>query len=299
MCENNLNSQTEIQGRIIKGIGGFYYIDSGGTLYECRARGRFRRDGITPLVGDLVTCIIDRASKTGMVTEIQDRKNKLIRPPVANVTQIAIVFSVTNPKPNLRVVDKLITSAIFAGIKPIICINKADLADTSDYFNIYNKSGFNTLVISAKDNFNIDKLLEYLVDEITVFAGNSGVGKSSILNQILNDVNLETGEVSGRIERGKHTTRHSELIPLDDNDGYIIDTPGFSSFSVSDIDERNLYKFFPEFEQYTGSCKFLDCRHTVEKGCSVLEAVKNNLISKSRHDSYLEQYKEILDNKEY
>lgn len=299
MSENSLNSQTEINGRIVKGIGGFYYIDSGDTLYECRARGRFRKDGITPLIGDFVTSMIDSASKTGMVTEIHERTNKLIRPPVANITQIAIVFSGTNPKPNLRTVDKLITSAIFAGINPIICINKSDLSDCNEYFDIYNKSGFDTLILSAKDNYNMDKLLTHLIDETTVFAGNSGVGKSSILNQILDDVSLETGEVSGRVERGRHTTRHSELMRLSNNNGYIIDTPGFSSFSVSDLDEKILSTLFPEFEPYAGECKFLDCNHIVEKGCKVLEAIENNLISKSRHESYLEQYKEILDNKEY
>ncbi|MCI5893380.1 MAG: ribosome small subunit-dependent GTPase A [Clostridiales bacterium] len=288
-----------INGRIIKGIGGFYYIDTADGIFECRARGRFRKEGVTPLVGDVVTCRIDLPSKTGMITEIHPRKNQLIRPPVANVTQIAIVFSAVNPKPNLRVVDKLITSAVYADINPLICINKADLTDVSEFYDIYDKSGFDTIVVSAKESFNIDVLKSKLVGETTVFAGISGVGKSSLLNRIVKEADLETGEVSSKIERGRHTTRHSELMQTDDGNGYIIDTPGFSSFSVSDIDESELYTLFPDFAPYVDNCKFPDCRHTVEQGCAVIEAVNSGELSKSRHDSYLEQYSEVLDNKKY
>lgn len=296
---NNSENNSLINGRIVKGIGGFYYVDCGDKVYECRARGRFRKDGITPLVGDFVTCRIDTPSGTGMLHDIIKRNNQLIRPSVANVTQIAVVFSAVNPKPNLRVVDKLITSAVYADIKPIICINKSDLTDTSEYTDIYERSGFETIVVSAKENLNIDAIKQRLRGQTTVFAGISGVGKSSLLNRILENANLETGEVSSKVERGKHTTRHSELMRLDTNDGYIIDTPGFSSFSVSDIDEKELYKLFPDFALYVDKCQFMDCRHTVEQGCAVLEAVERGEISKSRHDSYLEQYKEILENKKY
>lgn len=288
-----------INGRIIKGIGGFYYIDTADGIFECRARGRFRKEGITPLVGDIVTCRIDLPSKTGMITEIYPRNNKLIRPPVANVTQIAIVFSAVNPKPNLRVVDKLITSAVYADIKPLICINKADLTDVSELCEIYKMSGFDTIVVSAKDKINIDILKSKLIGEITVFAGISGVGKSSLLNRILKNANLETGEVSLKVERGRHTTRHSELMQIDGGNGYIIDTPGFSSFSVSDIDEDELYTLFPDFVPYADDCKFPDCSHTVEQGCAVIEAINCGKLSKSRHDSYMEQYKEVIDNKKY
>lgn len=288
-----------IEGRIIKGIGGFYYVDCGRKVYECRARGRFRKDRITPLVGDFVTCRIDEPSGSGMLCEILPRKNRLIRPPVANVTQIAVVFSAANPKPNLRVVDKLITSAVYAGIKPVICVNKADITDASEYTEIYEKSGFDTIVVSAKENLNIDKLKRRLSGQTTVFAGISGVGKSSLLNRVLKNANLETGEVSSKVERGKHTTRHSELMTLDTGDGYIIDTPGFSSFAAMDIDESELCTLFPDFEPYTSECRFMDCRHTVEKGCAVLEAIESGKLSKSRHDSYLEQYNEIVDNKKY
>lgn len=290
-----------IQGRIIKGIGGFYYIQPSGSdqIFECRARGRFRKDGITPLVGDVVKCNIDPASNTGLISEILPRTNSLIRPPVANVSRIAIVFSVVNPRPNLHTVDKLITSAMYAGIRPIICINKTDLQSGSELFDIYSGAGFDTLCVSAENGENIDKLEEMLIGELTVFAGNSGVGKSSILNRILKHADLETGEVSGRVERGRHTTRHSELMPLDSGDGYIIDTPGFSSFTVSDMDEKQLCELFPEFEPYLTGCEFSDCSHTVERGCAVLEALKNGKISESRHESYKAQYKEISDNKEY
>lgn len=289
-----------IKGRIIKGVGGFYYISADESIYECRARGRFRKEGITPLVGDLVECKIDDASNTGMITEIYPRTSCLIRPAVSNVTQIAIVLAVINPKPNLRVVDKLISSAVYAGIKPIICVNKSDLSKTDELCDIYSRSGFEVLSLSAKDNLNIEKLIKYLEGEITVFGGISGVGKSSILNRVLKDDRLMTGEVSHKVERGKHTTRHSELMPIETGNGYIIDTPGFSSFAVSDIDESELEKLFPDFAPYIGDCEFLDCRHTVgQKGCAVLKAIEEGKLSRTRHESYMEQYKEILDNKKY
>ncbi len=290
----------EIEGRITKGVGGFYYIaSSDGKVYECRARGRFRRDGITPLVGDIVRCGIDSASNSGLISEILPRKNSLIRPPVANVSRIAIVFSVVNPKPNLFTVDKLVTSAMYAGVKPIICINKTDLSDGAEYYDIYSRAGFDTICLSAETGENVDTLNDMLIGELTVFAGNSGVGKSSILNRILRNAELKTGEVSDRVERGRHTTRHSELMPLDCGDGYIIDTPGFSSFSVADMDEKQLCGLFPEFEPYISSCGFTDCSHTVEKDCAVLKALSEGKISISRHESYKAQYKEILENKQY
>ncbi len=299
ILESQKSENGIINGRIIKGIGGFYYIDTADGVFECRARGRFRKEGIIPLVGDLVACRIDMPSKTGLITEIYPRNNELIRPSVSNITQIAIVFSAVNPKPNLRVIDKLITSAVYADIKPIICINKSDLTDTSELSDIYDRSGFDTIIVSAKDNINIDILKSKLRGETTVFAGISGVGKSSILNRIIKGANLETGEVSSKVERGRHTTRHSELMQIDDGSGYIIDTPGFSSFAVSDIDESELYTLFPDFTPYADDCKFPDCRHTVEKGCAVIEAVNCGKLSKSRHDSYLEEYNEILENKKY
>lgn len=297
----------EIEGRIVKGVGGFYYISpmdsefssERGKIYECRGRGKFRKEGITPLVGDIVRCGIDTASNSGLVLEILPRTNSLIRPPVANVTQIVIVFSVSNPRPNLFSVDKLVTAAMYVGIRPVICINKIDMDDGDDYFGIYSGAGFKTIRLSAKTGENTEQLKEILPGELTVFVGNSGVGKSSILNRILKHANLEVGEVSGRVERGRHTTRHSELIPLDDGNGYIIDTPGFSSFSVADLDEKKLWTLFPEFEPYTGKCDFADCSHTTEKGCAVLSALRDGKISKSRHESYKAQYKEILDGKPY
>ncbi len=291
----------QVEGRITKGVGGFYYISSSGDgkIYECRARGRFRKEGITPLVGDVVRCGIDSASNTGLISEILPRTNSLIRPPVANVSRIAIVFSVVNPKPNLFTVDKLVTSSMYAGVRPIICINKTDLGDGGEYYDIYSRAGFDTICISAETGENVDRLNDMLIGELTVFAGNSGVGKSSILNRILRHADLKTGEVSDRVERGRHTTRHSELMQLDSRDGYIIDTPGFSSFSVADMDEKQLCGLFPEFQPYINDCGFTDCSHTVEKDCAVLNALKSGKISKSRHESYKAQYKEILDNKQY
>lgn len=290
--------EREIEGIIIKGIGGFYYVDSGEEIYECRGRGKFRKEGITPLVGDRVVCLADTEALTGTVYEIRDRESELIRPAVANVTQMAAVFSPENPKPNLSVVDKMITSAIYAGIKPIICINKTDISDGGEYEDIYERSGFETIMLSAKENINVDRLKNCLKDEITVFAGNSGVGKSSLLNAVFGEERFETGDVSGRVERGRHTTRHSELLKAPSG-GYIIDTPGFSSFTISELDEKELMYLFPEFKSYMDDCMFSDCTHRKEKGCGVLRAVEEGLIPRSRHESYLLQYQEILDNKKY
>lgn len=285
-------------GRIIKGIGGFYYVDTKDGVYECRARGIFRKDGETPLVGDLVEIGTDEEHKTGSVDAICPRKNRLVRPPVANVNQMAAVIAITNPKPNLVVVDKLIASAEYADIKPLICINKTDLDAGVELAQTYRSAGFDTLELSAEKSLNIDLLQEKLKDQVTVFAGNSGVGKSSLLNRIVGRGTFETGAVSGKVERGRHTTRHSELVALKGG-GYIIDTPGFSSFELGDIEKLDLCELFREFEDYRYSCQFRDCSHTVEKGCAVLEALRDGKISASRHESYLKLYEELKNNKSW
>ncbi len=280
-----------IQGTIIKGIGGFYYIKTANGIIECRARGIFRKENITPLVGDSVKIKLSSEDK-GVIEEILPRKNSLIRPPVANVSQAAVVFATENPKPNLLVIDKFISVCEFCGLEILICINKTDLNSGEDYERIYKNAGFDVLCLSAAKNINIDVLKERLKDKITVFAGNSGVGKSSLLNAVLNEEIFETGEVSEKVERGRHTTRHSELLPLSDG-GYIIDTPGFSSFDISQIPYGELHLYFREFEEINKPCKFLDCSHTVEKGCAVLEAVNCGKIDKIRHENYVTLYNEL------
>ncbi len=287
----------ELQGKILKGIGGFYYIDTPEGEIECRARGIFRKENITPLVGDNVKIKLNQDGKTGVISEILPRKNSLIRPPVANISQIAAVIAVENPKPNLQVLDKLICCAENLGIKVLICINKSDLGDCSLYENIYKNAGFDVIIFSAKQE-DISPLLPYLKDETTAFAGNSGVGKSSIINLILGEEVFETGEVSEKAERGKHTTRHSELRKLE-NSGYIIDTPGFTSFELQDITAGELHTTFREFEQYQGMCKFPDCTHRVEKGCAVLEALTLGKIAPSRHESYLALYETLKNIKQW
>ena len=286
-----------IKGTIIKGIGGFYYIKTANETVECKARGIFRKENITPLVGDEVM-ISTENKMNGVIEEILPRKNALVRPPVSNVSQIAVVFSTENPKPNLLVIDKFIASCEECGLDILICINKTDLNLGSEYEEIYKKANFEVLTLSATENINIDTLKEKLKDKITVFAGNSGVGKSSLLNAVIGSELLKTGEVSERVERGKHTTRHSELLPLPFG-GYIIDTPGFSSFDIAKIPHEDLHLYFREFSDFEGFCRFPDCSHTVEIGCCILSAVEEGNITKSRHENYVYLYNELKNIKKW
>lgn len=238
---------------------------------------------------------IDEVTGSGAVEEILPRKNVLLRPPVANVTQMAVVVATANPKPNLYLIDKLLASAELLGIDIIICLNKIDIESGDELCHIYERAGFCVVPMCAKKRENIDTLSEKLRDNITVFAGNSGVGKSSILNCVTDSDTFETGEVSERVERGRHTTRHSELVHLKCG-GYIIDTPGFGSFDFSLLNPSNCAELFREFEPYTDGCKFRDCSHTVERGCGVLSAVESGNISESRHKNYVRLVKEVQSN---
>ncbi len=280
-----------LEGIIIKGIGGFYYVDTEIGIIECRARGIFRKKGMNPLVGDKVE-VSTEDERTGSVDAIKPRKNELIRPAVANVTQMVAVVALESPRPNPYVLDKLIASAEFAKLKISVCFNKSDLTDDTKLAEVYASAGFDAVVTSAADNLNVDKLKALLKDEVTVFAGNSGVGKSSLLNRIMERDLFETGTVSNRTERGRHTTRHSELVQLPFG-GYIIDTPGFSSFELDMIPLEMLSGLFREFDGHTNDCRFLDCRHISEPDCRVREAVLNGEISELRHESYKMLYDEI------
>ena len=289
-----------LQGKIIKGIGGFYYVDTENGVYECRARGIFRKDKITPLVGDRVKIsIVDEESKKGVVEEIDKRDTELIRPPIANVDKALIVFAVKNPRPHLSLLDRFIVLAEKENLEIVIVLTKADLDDDNTLekiTSIYELSGYKVIPVSNKTKLNIDAIKEELKDSVVVFAGPSGVGKSSLLNEIDENFKLQTGEVSDKIKRGKHTTRHAELLKLECG-GMVADTPGFSSLTLDDIDEDELKEYFIEFYEHDG-CKFGSrCIHENEPSCAVKEAVKNGEISKKRYDSYIQLLNEIRQSK--
>lgn len=289
------------KGRIIKGIAGFYYVDTNDHIYECKARGIFRKKKITPLVGDMVNItIVDEDTKKGIIEDILDRDSELIRPPIANVSKAIIVFAVKNPAPNLSLLDRFIVLAEKEDLELIICINKIDL-DEEQYFekikNIYKHTGYKIIPVSKKENINIDILKNELKDNIVVFAGPSGVGKSSLLNCIDPNLKLETGGLSEKIKRGKHTTRHAQLMKLDLG-GLVADTPGFSSLVLDDFQEIELKDYFVEFDEYSCECKFYkNCLHENEPDCKVKNALEDNKISKERYDSYIQLLNEIRDTK--
>lgn len=289
-----------IEGRIIKGIGGFYYIETEKGLYECRARGIFRKNKITPLVGDFVKIsVVDEDNKKGVVEEIQERKTELVRPPIANVNKALIVFAVKNPTPHLSLLDRFIVLAERENLEIVIILTKIDLDDDNAFEkikNIYEPCGYKVIGVSNLENKNIDKVKEELKDNTVVFAGPSGVGKSSLLNQIDSNFQLKTGDVSDKIKRGKHTTRHAELFELKFG-GMVADTPGFSSLTLDDIEDIDLKDYFIEFEDYD-DCKFGSrCIHQNEPNCAVKEAVENGEIPKERYESYIQLLNEIRQGK--
>ena len=290
-----------INGKIIKGIGGFYYVDTEKALYECRARGIFRKNKITPLVGDRVSIsVVDEENKKGVVEEIEERDTELVRPPIANVDKALIVFAIKNPSPNLSLLDIFIVLAEKENLEIVIVFTKVDL-DTDcklldELKNIYEVSGYKVIPVSNKLKLNIDKIKEELKENTVVFAGPSGVGKSSLLNEVDKNFELKTGEVSDKIKRGKHTTRHAELLKLECG-GMVADTPGFSSLTLDDIDENELKEYFIEFDKYD-ECRFGSrCIHENEPSCAVKEAVENGEISKKRYDSYIQLLNEIRSGK--
>lgn len=282
-------------GIIVKSIGGLYFIESSDTIYECKARGIFRKEGISPSVGDNVIF------EDGVITEILPRKNYIIRPPLANLDRLIFVVSAAKPSPNLLLLDKFIAVAEYENIEPVIVITKVDLESCENILDVYTRAGISVYVIDYNDEDPAEKIRLLLKDKISAFTGNSGVGKSTLLNEICGDFNISTGEISEKLGRGRHTTRHSELYKLPWG-GYIADTPGFSTFETNKyniIRKEELADCFREFRSYVGKCKFRDCSHTREKGCSIIEATEQGIISKSRHDSYCCMYEEAKQIKEW
>ena len=286
-----------MQGKIIKGIAGFYYVYAeDGNTYECRAKGIFRKDKFKPLVGDNVDItVLDEKELEGSVTEIHKRKNSLIRPAVANVDQALVIFAMDNPKPNFMLLDRLLIMMERECVPAVICFNKKDLATTEELeflYETYQSCGYQVILSSALKGEGLDEIEEVLQGRTTVVAGPSGVGKSSLTNSLQEEVEMETGEISRKLKRGKHTTRHSELIPIDE-DSYIMDTPGFSSLYTNDFGKEELKYYFPEFDQYQGGCRFQGCNHISEPGCLVKEALEEGKVHPVRYEDYCEMYREL------
>lgn len=299
-------------GKIIKGIAGFYYIYISSAdenvctpyegVYECKAKGIFRNEGVKPLVGDNVEIeILDEANKKGNIVKILERKNSLIRPAVANVDQALVIFAAAKPTPNLNLLDRFLISMEMSKVESIICFNKTDVAD-EDYVNhlrdIYFSCGYKVICTSTVDGSGVERLKSILKGKTTVLAGPSGVGKSSMTNAIIPEACMQTGGISKKIERGKHTTRHSELFTIQ-KDTFLFDTPGFSSLYVNNLEKEDLMWYFPEFDKFNDKCRFQGCVHINEPDCAVKDALREGLISKSRYDNYLLIYDELKNKKKY
>lgn len=285
--------QTKQSGLILQSIGGFYYVETADAVYECKARGAFRKEGVTPLPGDRVMITVQEDG-TGILEKILPRRNMLIRPPVANLDCLAIVASVADPKPNLPLLDTLIAIAEDASIEPIVVITKSDLDDTALLEAVYRDAGFPVFTVTNTGGTSAEPLKAFLQGKITAFTGNSGVGKSSLLNLIDPALHRETGEISKKLGRGRHTTRSVELLPLSGG-GYLADTPGFSALDIErtqPIDKDDLFNCFREFAPYFGKCRFTGCSHIHEPDCAIRAAVDTGEIGRSRYDSYVAMYEE-------
>lgn len=279
-----------MQGQIVKGIGGFYYVKTEQGLIECRARGVLRKLGVTPLVGDFVELALDGKGNPAL-SRVLPRKNELVRPSVANLDQAVIVVSVISPAPDPVLLDKMLVAAEVREIPAVICFNKTDLPGGEELIESYRLSGYPVLCVSAKQGEGVEQLADLLKGKTSAFAGNSGVGKSSLLNRLLPNAALETGSVS-KIERGKHTTRHTQLMELPEG-GLVMDTPGFGSFEVDQMEPDELKQYFPEFSPYQPDCRFRGCNHVGEPDCAVAEAAERGEISRLRLDSYRKLYDQL------
>lgn len=288
------------RGRIEKALSGFYYVNTGGETLQCRARGKFRREGLSPLVGDRVQ-VRELGNGEGFVEAVEARRNQFARPAAANIDQLVILASAAIPVTEPYLIDRIASIAALKGCQVLLCLNKCDLDSADELYDIYSRSAIPVLRVSAVTGQGLDALREAIRGKLSAFTGNSGVGKSSVLNALLPSLALPVGEVSKALGRGRHTTRHVELFSLGE-DTYIIDTPGFSSFDTAEMDlalKQHLPDTFPEFAPYVSDCRFTGCTHTKEKGCRVLQAVKDGLIPASRHRSYVRLYDELKDVKEW
>lgn len=284
-------------GKIIKGIAGFYYVLVESAVYECKAKGIFRKEKKKPLVGDDVEIeVLDSEEMTGNLVSILPRRNELIRPAVANVDQAMVIFALESPKPNIALLDRFLLMMEWQRVdNTVICLNKEDLAEQGEaeqLESIYVKCGYQVLVCSAEKGEGVDALKDVLKGKTTVVAGPSGVGKSSLTNLLQENVMMETGEISQKLKRGKHTTRHSQVIPVNE-DTFLMDTPGFSSLDTIDVPKEELRFYFPEFEEYEGKCRFNGCQHMNEPDCAVKTAMEDGSISKSRYENYMMFYEEL------
>lgn len=308
-----------MQGKIVKGIAGFYYVhvnegqldtqtsfnvgmEQFGCIYECKAKGVFRKDKKKPLVGDDVCLeIIDQEKRIGNITEILPRHSELIRPAVANIDQAVVIFSIVKPEPNFNLLDRFLIMMEQQKIPCIICFNKQDIDEEGvgrEYEKVYNACGYQTLSVSTVEKKGIDELKALLHGKTTTVAGPSGVGKSSIVNCIQSGFLMETGNISEKIERGKHTTRHTELLAIDD-DTYILDTPGFSSLNLFDMEKEELALYYNEFTEHEKYCKFGGCSHIAEPVCGIKDAVAEGTISKMRYENYKLLYEELKNMRKY
>lgn len=290
-------------GKIMKGIAGFYYVgvvESG--VYECKAKGIFRKDKIKPLVGDDVEIeVLNEEEKLGNIVKILPRRSELIRPAVANIDQALVIFAAREPKPNLSLLDRFLVIMEKQDVPVIICFNKQDLCDEEEVGRlkgIYEACGYPVVLASAKQGEGIEEIKSLLRGKTTTVAGPSGVGKSSLTNRLQNEVQMETGEISKKLGRGRHTTRHSQIIQIE-KDTWLYDTPGFTSFYVEEIEKEELRFYFREFSKYEGTCRFQGCTHTHEPGCMVKNALEEGKISKERYENYLELYGELKEKRRY
>ncbi len=288
-------------GKIIKGIAGFYYIAAEGSIYTCKAKGLFRKLSVKPLVGDIVDFVPDEGDSEGSITNIYDRKNELLRPAVANVDMIIIILAIAKPEPALYLLDKYLLQLSQIDIPASIAFNKTDLGyedKLREYVDIYQSAGYKVLEVSSYNNNGIDKLKELIKGKSVVLAGSSGVGKSSITNAICPGLDIKTNTISKKIDRGRHTTRHSEFFVAGDKT-YICDTPGFTAIDIEDCSADELKNYFTEFKPYLGKCKFNSCMHISEPSCAVINAVNDGRIATSRYNSYKKLYEEILRRKRF